>query len=156
MTLYAYWDSPLGTVEIGYDEAIVSLRLTGVRTHPHTPSPLSELAARQLAEYFQGQRRVFDLPLRPAGTPFQSAVWEALLAIPYGETRSYGQLAAAIGNPAASRAVGQACNRNPIWILIPCHRVLGKSRRLTGYAGGLSLKQALLELEHRKTSIIPA
>lgn len=149
MIRYAYWDSPLGTVEIGYGEAIVSLHLTDVQAHPHTPSPLSELAVMQLREYFQGQRREFDLPLHPAGTPFQTAVWEALLAIPYGETRSYGQIAAAIGKPAASRAVGQACNRNPIWIMIPCHRVLGKKHSLTGYAGGLPAKQSLLELEQQ-------
>ena len=149
MIRYAYWDSPLGTVEIGYDEAIVSLHLTDFQAHTHTPSPLSELAVMQLQEYFEDRRKVFDLPLRPAGTPFQAAVWEALLAIPYGETRSYGEIATAIGNPSASRAVGQACNRNPIWILIPCHRVLGKNRNLTGYAGSLSVKEALLELEQQ-------
>lgn len=145
----AYYESPCGTLEIGYDDAIVSLRRTDSPKYENTPSPLSDLAAGQLAEYFQGNRKVFDLPLRPMGTPFQTAVWQALLSIPYGETRSYKDIAAAIGKPAACRAVGMACSRNPIWIIIPCHRVLGSSRALTGYAGGLDMKQFLLELERK-------
>ena len=110
-------------------------------------SPLSEAAAMQIREYSQGQRREFDLPLAPEGTAFQLAVWEALRQIPYGETRSYGDIAAIIGKPKAVRAVGMACNRNPLPILIPCHRVVGKNGNLTGYAGGLELKQQLLDLE---------
>lgn len=147
MIRYAYYDCPWGTVEIGYEDAIISLRRCGSPIHAHTPSPLSDRAAKQLSEYFAGQRKVFDLPLHPLGTPFQMAVWQALLTIPYGETRSYGEIAAAIGNPKACRAVGMACNKNPIWILIPCHRVVGSNRSLTGYAGGLDMKRALLELE---------
>lgn len=85
--------------------------------------------------------------MKPAGTPFQLAVWNQLLQIPYGETRTYGQIAAAIGKPGAARAVGMACNRNPLWIAIPCHRVVGSNHALTGYAGGLDMKQALLTLE---------
>ena len=114
---------------------------------PETAGPLLLQAAAELAEYFAGTRREFTLPLAPAGTPFQQAVWEALRTIPYGETRTYGQLAAAVGKPKASRAVGGACHCNPIAILQPCHRVVGRSGRLTGYAYGVEMKQYLLELE---------
>ena len=101
----------------------------------------------QLQEYFEGKRTSFDLPILPKGTPFQLAVWKRLLEIPYGEVRTYGQIAAEIGNPKSSRAVGQAANRNPLWIVIPCHRVIGKNHSLTGYAGGLDMKRRLLQLE---------
>ena len=104
-------------------------------------------AAAQLMEYLGGQRKAFDLPLAPAGTPFQQRVWEALAAIPYGETRSYGKLAEQVGNPKASRAVGMANNRNPIPVIIPCHRVIGANGSLMGYGGGLPLKERLLALE---------
>ena len=104
-------------------------------------------AARQLNEYFAGRRRVFDLPLRPTGTPFQQKIWQALQTIPYGQTRSYQEIAGQIGNFKACRAVGYANHNNPIAIIIPCHRVIGKSGRLTGYAGGLELKERLLRLE---------
>ena len=101
----------------------------------------------QLQEYFEGKRTSFDLPILPKGTPFQLAVWTRLLEIPYGEVRTYGQIAAEIGNSKSSRAVGQATNRNPLWIVIPCHRVIGKNHSLTGYAGGLDMKRRLLQLE---------
>ena len=108
--------------------------------------PLRE-AVRQLQAYFRGQLRAFDLPLAAQGTAFQQRVWQALLTIPYGMTRSYGQQAAAIGSPQASRAVGLANGRNPISIIIPCHRVIGANGSLTGYGGGMERKQLLLELE---------
>jgi methylated-DNA-[protein]-cysteine S-methyltransferase len=102
---------------------------------------------RQLSEYFAGERRVFDLPLDPGGTPFQRRVWQAVAAVPYGQTTTYRAIAGALGNPGLSRAVG-ACNaRTPIPIVMPCHRVLGSDGRLTGYRGGLEAKRALLELE---------
>jgi methylated-DNA-[protein]-cysteine S-methyltransferase len=101
----------------------------------------------QLEEYFAGERREFELELAPSGTPFQLEVWRALRAIPYGETASYGEIAAAVGQPGAARAVGGANNRNPIAIVIPCHRVIGASGSLTGYGGGLPRKQRLLALE---------
>lgn len=139
---------PLGLLIIGYVERkIVSVKLASETQLLHTPCPLSDLAARQLLEYFDGRRRSFELPLHPAGTPFQQAVWQTISQIPYGETATYGQIATTLGNPKASRAVGQAANRNPLWILIPCHRVIGKNKELTGYAGGIPVKQALLELE---------
>lgn len=112
-----------------------------------TAGPLLRQAARELEEYFAGTRRTFTFPLSAAGTPFQQRVWEALRAIPYGETRTYGQIAATVGNPRASRAVGMANNRNPIAIVVPCHRVVGSNGALVGYAGGLTVKQTLLELE---------
>lgn len=110
-------------------------------------TPLLAETMRQLDEYFAGKRRDFDLPLAPKGTPFQQSVWAALLQIPYGTTASYGQIAAAVGNPKASRAVGMANNRNPISIIIPCHRVIGSDGSLVGYGGGLPIKKQLLELE---------
>lgn len=106
-----------------------------------------EQAAREIGEYFEGKRRAFAVPTAAAGTPFQQAVWNALKEIPYGETRSYGEIARQIGHPRASRAVGQANNRNPLPIVVPCHRVIGASGALTGYAGGLDIKVRLLELE---------
>ena len=112
-------------------------------------SPLLEEAARQLQEYFAGCRREFFLPLAPRGTEFQRQVWHALEGIPYGETRTYGEIARAIGKPKACRAVGMANHRNPLSILVPCHRVVGADGSLTGYGGGLEAKQFLLELEKR-------
>ena len=104
-------------------------------------------AERQLDEYFKGERTSFELPLHFHGTAFQKRVWQELLEIPYGQTRSYGHLAKAIGNGSASRAVGHANRRNPISIIVPCHRVIGASGKLTGYAGGLETKARLLTLE---------
>ncbi|WP_195267959.1 methylated-DNA--[protein]-cysteine S-methyltransferase [Eubacterium sp. 1001713B170207_170306_E7] len=101
----------------------------------------------QLEEYFRGERKVFDVTLAPEGTTFQKKVWAALRQIPYGETRTYGQVAADIGNPKACRAVGMANNRNPIGIIIPCHRVIGSNGRLVGYAGGVGIKEQLLKIE---------
>jgi methylated-DNA-[protein]-cysteine S-methyltransferase len=147
MVSFSCCETPFGTVRIGIDDGcIISLQRSDCQVND-TPSPLSEQAERQLAEYFAGVRKNFDLPLKPTGTPFQLTVWQALRQIPYGQTRTYGQIAAAIGKPKAARAVGMACNRNPLWILIPCHRVIGSNQTLTGYAGGLDMKRALLELE---------
>ena len=110
--------------------------------------PVLLAAAAQLQAYFQGQRQTFDLPLDlSAGTPFQQAVWQALLAIPTGGTTTYGRISQGIGNPKAVRAVGAAVGRNPVGIIVPCHRVLGSDGSLTGYAGGLARKTALLQLE---------
>ena len=107
-------------------------------------------AADQLREYLQGKRTVFDVPLAPEGTAFQKQVWEALIKIPYGETSSYGKLAKDIGRPGAARAVGMANNRNPIPVIIPCHRVIGADGSLVGYGGGLPIKEKLLALEKGK------
>ena len=107
-------------------------------------------AARQLDEYFAGERRAFDLSLKPSGTPFQLAVLNALATIPYGETRSYGEIAAQIGRPRAVRAVGAANGRNPLPIVLPCHRVIGADGSLTGFGGGLATKRYLLDLERAR------
>ena len=109
--------------------------------------PVISATVRQLGEYFAGTRTEFDLPLDPTGTAFQRAVWSALLAIPYGETRSYADIARAIGQPTATRAVGAANGQNPISIVTPCHRVIGSSGALTGFGGGLPNKILLLDLE---------
>jgi methylated-DNA-[protein]-cysteine S-methyltransferase len=115
-----------------------------VENHDH---PVLLETERQLKEYFQGKRKSFSLKLDLTGTKFQNDVWQALLAIPFGETRSYGQLARQLGNPRATRAVGAANGRNPIPIVVPCHRVIGASGKLTGFGGGLKTKAHLLELE---------
>jgi len=113
-------------------------------------TPVIKRAAKQLAEYFAGKRKEFDLPLEFTGTEFQKQVWEALLTIPYGETRSYGEIAKQVGNPKACRAVGMANNRNPIAVVCPCHRVVGADGSLVGYGGGLHRKEFLLGLEGKK------
>ncbi len=112
-------------------------------------NPVLVEAGRQISDYFSGKKIAFNLPLDPIGTPFQRSVWQALTEIPYGETRSYQDIAKAIGNIKAVRAVGGAVNKNPIMIVIPCHRVIGKDGSLVGFYGGLDLKQRLLDLERR-------
>ena len=117
----------------------------GNEQHP----PIIVQTKQQLSEYFAGKRKRFSVKLNPAGTVFQQHVWQTLQTIPFGETTSYGDIATAIGNPKAARAIGMANNRNPIPIIIPCHRIIGRNGSLTGYAGGLPLKQALLTLEQQ-------
>ncbi|WP_297722077.1 methylated-DNA--[protein]-cysteine S-methyltransferase [Intestinimonas sp.] len=144
------FETPFGTMAVEGETALTRLWLPDalpVRQDREEETPLLRRARRELLAYFAGERRAFDLPLAPAGTDFQRAVWAALAAIPYGQTRTYGALAAAIGRPRAVRAVGQANHKNPLPILLPCHRVVGKGGALTGYAGGLDLKRALLTLE---------
>ncbi|MEQ8196878.1 MAG: methylated-DNA--[protein]-cysteine S-methyltransferase [Clostridiaceae bacterium] len=114
-------------------------------------TPLLKKASEQLQEYLAGKRKIFDLPLAPKGTEFQQKVWKALQEIPYGKTVSYKDIAKCIGNINACRAVGMANNKNPIFIFIPCHRVIGADGRLVGYAGGLDLKEKLLEMEKQNT-----
>ena len=116
--------------------------------HKKAETPLIKKAAAQIEEYLDGKRKQFKLPLALHGTEFQLDVWRALQDIPFGETRSYKEIAASIGRPKAVRAVGMANNRNPISIIVPCHRVIGHDGKLVGYGGGLPLKQRLLELEH--------
>ncbi|MFD5426000.1 methylated-DNA--[protein]-cysteine S-methyltransferase [Streptomyces sp. NPDC127084] len=147
-------DSPYGPLTLVATDSVLSgLYMTGQRHRPAEetfgapdPRPFAE-AVHQLDAYFAGGLTHFDLPLHLSGTPFQLSVWARLRAIPYGETRSYGDLADALGNPGASRAVGLANGRNPIGIIVPCHRVIGASGSLTGYGGGLDRKQRLLAFE---------
>lgn len=139
-------ESPIGTLTLeGTDTALTALRFS--TADGGVSSPVLELAAQQLSEYFAGDRRTFTVPLSPAGTPFRQTVWQALLSIPYGGTATYGAIARQIGKPNACRAVGMANHHNPIPIFIPCHRVVGAGGSLTGYAGGLGVKQFLLDLE---------
>lgn len=128
--------------------------LSDMTEDPHHPLLLE--TERQLAEYFAGQRTQFVIPLDLRGTPFQTAVWHQLLAIPFGETRSYAQLAVTLGNPNATRAVGAANGKNPVSIIVPCHRVIGSSGKLTGFAGGLEAKALLLALEGRDRPLFRA
>ncbi|MFJ1968548.1 methylated-DNA--[protein]-cysteine S-methyltransferase [Streptomyces sp. NPDC087903] len=154
MKQHAVIDSPYGPLTLVADEgALCGLYMTDQRHRPPEESfgdrddtPFGE-ATDQLKAYFAGELKEFTLELRLSGTPFQRSVWQQLLRIPYGETRSYGQLADALGNPAASRAVGLANGRNPVGIIVPCHRVVGAGGGLTGYGGGLERKQRLLDLE---------
>lgn len=148
MIHYTGCSSPFGPLVIGWEaDALVSLRLASEPVPEAPSSPLAQTTIRQLQEYFNGSRREFDIPFATRGTPFQQRVWDELCRIPYGQTCTYGEIAAAIGKPGAARAVGMACNRNPIWLLIPCHRVVGSGGALTGYEGGLEMKRALLDLE---------
>lgn len=152
MKNYCFHDTPIGRVAIAEEEGkLVEFRfaraaedLRGINV---CETPVHKKAFRQLDEYFAGARKEFDLPLSPQGTAFQMKVWRALTEIPYGETRTYGQIAALTGNPKASRAVGMANNRNPIAVFIPCHRVIGADGGLVGFGGGLDVKAYLLELE---------
>ncbi len=133
-----------------------SPRLNREATHTTTreASILLKETIRQLRAYFAGELEAFDLPLAPEGTPFQLKVWRRLCDVPYGETISYGELARRIGNPNASRAVGLANGSNPIPIIIPCHRVIGSNGSLTGYGGGLPIKEKLLALERRQLTLL--
>jgi methylated-DNA-[protein]-cysteine S-methyltransferase len=150
MTAYATVDSPIGELLLtAEDGALTRLYMSPFQLDPaweHDPEALAE-PARQLAQYFAGERTEFELELRPAGTAFQRAVWDLLLGIPYGETTTYGALATALGDPRKVRAVGLANGRNPLSIVVPCHRVIGADGTLVGYGGGLERKRALLALE---------
>jgi methylated-DNA-[protein]-cysteine S-methyltransferase len=156
-TTIAHFDisSPIGQLRIfAHDHAIVAIHFPHhanapiLRSEPDSQHSSLREAAAQLEAWFAGRRQTFDLPLAPTGTRFQDRVWTALAAIPFGETRSYGELAASLGNPRASRAVGAANGRNPLSIVVPCHRVIGSDGSLTGYAGGLAIKRWLLAHEN--------
>lgn len=144
-----YYQSPLGRLEIGgTDAAVILVRFAGFGSGAETPStPVLSECLSQLDEYFQGRRTEFSVELAPAGTPFQREVWRAVRRIGFGRTTSYGEIARSIGHPDAARAVGAANGANPIPILVPCHRVIGKSGGLTGYGGGLWRKEWLLRHE---------
>lgn len=156
MVRYTIIDSPINPlVLVGGPAGLTEIRFTPEGETPapapgwqHDPGAFMD-AIRQLEEYFDGERQTFTLALDPQGTPFQRQVWGALQTIPYGETISYAELAQRVGKPAAARAVGAANGQNPLPIVVPCHRVIGSSGHLTGYAGGLHIKRYLLELERR-------
>ena len=150
MQHYYTYETMLGSVTFAEEDGALLV----ITTHPYNnlsgekmETSLIKEAFLQLNEYLQGIRKEFDLPLNPRGTEFQKRVWKALLDIPYGETRSYKQIAETIGNPKAVRAVGMANNRNPLLIVVPCHRVIGANGKLVGYGAGLDKKEFLLQLE---------
>lgn len=148
MTGRLYCPSPLGTLLlIGAGDALTELRFDPPEGLTESPLPVLVRTAEELREYFAGARQRFCIPLRPEGSAFSRRVWAALCTVPYGATRTYGEIARDIGQPKASRAVGMANHRNPIPILIPCHRVIGANGSLTGYGGGLDRKTLLLRLE---------
>lgn len=156
MILYRTIDSPIGLLTLaGRDGVLTNLRMVDQTYEPNRAdwtldnSAFAD-AAKQLDAYFSGERFDFNVELDLGGTQFQQRVWEALLTIPYGETRSYGEIAGQIGAPGAARAVGLANGHNPIAIIVPCHRVIGASGKLTGYGGGLDRKQTLLSLEKQR------
>ena len=147
------YPTPIGPVSIVCDENnIVKVSLSNVSDYAvQREIPLIKKAHQQLIEYFEGKRTLFELPLKPKGTPFQESVWNALCKIPYGSTKSYKDIAEMIGNPKACRAVGMANRCNPIMIIIPCHRIIGTNGTLTGYAYGLDIKKQLLSLENENS-----
>jgi methylated-DNA-[protein]-cysteine S-methyltransferase len=159
MIRYRVIDSPIGPLTLaGRGSALTNLRMVDQTYQPSQagwsldPGAFSDVA-KQLDAYFAGELAEFDIELDLRGTDFQQRVWKALLTIPYGQTRSYGEIAAQIGAPGAARAVGLANGHNPISIIVPCHRVIGASGSLTGYGGGLERKRTLLELEKRRASL---
>ena len=143
------FSTPFGEAWLGERKGALSVLRLGEPPAdlPQKETELSEGTVRWLHAYFDGTQTPFPFPLLPQGTPFQQKIWRGLLEIPYGETRSYAWLAQRAGRPKAFRAAGDACRRNPVWIVIPCHRAIASSGALTGYAGGLAMKQALLALE---------
>ena len=151
---YAVINTPMGPLTVASTEkGVASIRFgSSVPTGASADDAVNREAVQQLSEYFEGKRTAFDFPLDFEGTAFQKAVWNELARIPYGETRSYGDIAKAIGRPGAARAVGMANHDNPIAVVIPCHRVVGSNGSLRGYAGGLHLKAQLLSIErHHRT-----
>ncbi|MGC4096395.1 MAG: methylated-DNA--[protein]-cysteine S-methyltransferase [Nitrospira sp.] len=158
MLYYDYYQSPRGRMMlVADDHALTGVYFTGQKYHPRidkawkradTHAPIRQ-AKRELSEYFEGERTRFTVNVAPQGTPFQRAVWKAIAGVPFGHTLAYGQLAARAGYPGSARAAGAATGRNPISIIVPCHRIVGSNGSLTGYAGGVAKKRALLELEER-------
>jgi methylated-DNA-[protein]-cysteine S-methyltransferase len=140
-------DTPIGTLWLSRDDDGLSRVDFHAEPGARSEDPLLAEAEAQLAAYFAGERSRFELPLSPRGTDFQRSVWSAVGAIPYGATTTYAALAASLGRPSACRAVGAANGRNPLPVIVPCHRVIGASGALTGYGGGLDVKRALLDLE---------
>jgi methylated-DNA-[protein]-cysteine S-methyltransferase len=152
---YAVMESPMGPLTVASTEkGIASIHFGNSLPTGIAPDPsANQETVEQLTEYFQGKRTQFELRLDVEGTEFQKAVWNELQRIPYGETRSYGEIAKAVGKPGAARAVGMANHDNPLAVVIPCHRVVGRDGSLTGYAGGLHLKAQLLSIERRHRTL---
>ena len=145
----SYYKSPIGVLEIICEkDALISLKLVENADKSDSETELTKEIKTQLYEYFSGKRKIFDIKLKLIGTDFQKRIWEELQKIPYGTTKSYSEIATAAGNKNAQRTVGSACNKNPIMIMIPCHRVISKNGKLGGFAYGNSIKQKLLKIEN--------
>ena len=145
----SYFKSPIGIIEIVIENnTLISLKISDKFKKSEKETDFIKDIKNQLDEYFFGRRKIFDIQINPKGTDFQKLVWSELQKIPYGETKSYSEIAAAAGNKNAQRAIGNACNKNPIMIIIPCHRVISKNNNLGGYAYGKSIKQKLLNIEN--------
>jgi len=156
MSAIAYYNSPFGWVEIrASHDTITSVICCGERKDDsHNDSEILTKCIRQLDEYFKGERTYFDIPVNQDGTAFQKSVWKALMDIPFGKTVSYGDVAKMLNHPKASRAVGAANGKNNVWIIVPCHRVIGADGSLTGYAGGIEIKRWLLVHEAKNSTAI--
>ena len=142
------FNTPIGAVRlVEEDGSIIRIGLTDITDTSSAPTPLLREAEHQITAFLRGERRQLDFPIRMVGTAFQQRVWQALLQIPYGATRTYGAIATAICNPRASRAVGMACNKHPLLLIVPCHRLVGANGKLVGFAYGTEAKRWLLELE---------
>ena len=135
------------------DESLIGLKLVPEKIHRECENKTSKKVKSQIKEYLNGSRKTFNIPIKLTGTDFQKKVYEETLKIPYSSTKTYGEIANSIGNPKSMRAVGMALNKNPIWIIIPCHRVIGKDKKLTGFAGGIDKKLSLLKLENPEIKI---
>lgn len=146
-----FYDTAIGKIGIADDGNVITNiyfeNEAGANKAQINETPLIKETGKQLIEYFEGNRKSFDLKIEPIGTEFQKKVWQALREIPYGETRTYKEIAITVGNEKACRAVGMANNKNPISIIVPCHRVIGSNGKLVGYAGGMDIKEYLLNLE---------
>ena len=146
----AYYKSPVGTLKIVCEnEEIISLKIVKNINNDNDETAFIQKVKAQLDEYFDGKRKIFDIRINPKGTDFQKLVWNELKNIPYGKTKSYSYIAEKIGRSGSQRAVGSACSKNPVMIIIPCHRVISKKGNLSGYAYGADNKRYLIELEHR-------
>ena len=151
---FAIYRFPYGFLKIGYKgETLKLLKRTDKTIDDDKKTDFTDLVYKEIIEYLHGQRTSFDIPYELEGTDFQKKVWKELIRIPYGQTRTYKDIASAIGNKNASRAVGMANNKNPLMIIVPCHRVIGTNAKLVGYAGGLDMKKDLLDLEQRVKGI---
>lgn len=147
---FAIYEFPFGFLKIGYKgDVLLLLEKIDEKSDDGIKTDFTELVYTEVMEYLDGERTSFDFVYKIDGTEFQNRVWEQLTRIPYGETRTYKEIAIAIGNPRASRAVGMANNKNPIIIVVPCHRVIGQNGKLIGYAGGIDMKKELLDLERK-------
>ncbi len=148
---YAVYKTDIGYVKLGYENSeIINITTVGVdKEEVSMRTDLTDTVYKQLVEYLKGERQQFDFPYKFKGTEFQTKVWNQLTKIPYGETKTYGEIAKLIGNEKAQRAVGNANNKNPIGIVVPCHRVIGSNGKLVGYAGGLHMKEELLVMEKK-------